>query len=116
MHTGMPAKTAANVAKLVPGYQVQYSTLALVLGIAGTVAWLAWYVGARRDTAMRYGKTWCCQPVAWPLCWLLFLTLWLPVLDQARSYRLLLSRVTCRGPSQRVHPCARRISGPADWA
>ncbi|HEX5311515.1 hypothetical protein [Aquabacterium sp.] len=106
MHTGMPAKTAANVAKLVPGYQVQYSTLALVLGIAGTVAWLAlvrWRT-ARHSHALWKSLVLPAGGVA--LCWLLFLTLWLPVLDQARSYRLLLSRV------QAVVPASECIHAP----
>ncbi len=104
MHTGMPAKTAANVAKLVPGYQVQYSTLALVLGIAGTVAWLGlvrWRT-ARHSHALWKSLVLPAGGVA--LCWLLFLTLWLPVLDQARSYRLLLSRVQAVAPaSECIH-------------
>lgn len=93
MHTGMPAKTAANVSKLVPGYHAHFSMLALILGAIGTVLWLGlvrWRTG-RHTHALWKSLVLPAGGVA--LCWLLFLTLWLPVLDQARSYRLLLNRV-----------------------
>jgi len=41
MYTGVPAKMASNVAKLVPGYSPHFSWLALALSAAGTVLWLA---------------------------------------------------------------------------
>ncbi len=104
IHTGMPAKTAANVSKLVPGYQAQFSLLALVLGAVGTLLWLGlvrWRTG-RHTHALWKSLVLPAGGVA--LCWLLFLTLWLPVLDQARSYRLLLNRVRVFVPqSECIH-------------
>src|SRR5690606_8065404 len=41
MHTGWPAKTASNVAKLVPDYSAEFSWARLAFAIAGTLAWLA---------------------------------------------------------------------------
>ena len=93
-----------------PGYQVQYPPWRWSWALPARVAWLGLYVGARRDTAMR-PKARCCQPVAWPLCWLAALT-WLPVLDQARSYRPPLSRVQ---RASEVHPCQAH-QWPLDWA
>jgi hypothetical protein len=94
MHRGVPVKIAANVAKLVPGIQPQFSWLALVLAAAATLVWLAL---VRWRTARQAHALW--KSLVLPaggvaLCWLLFMTLWLPLLDQARSYRLLLSRIT----------------------
>src|SRR4029078_10290005 len=43
MQTGTPAKLAANVAKLSPGYANTFSGVALILALAGTLAWL-WLV------------------------------------------------------------------------
>lgn len=104
VHTGMPAKTAANVSKLVPGYQAHFSWLALVLGAVGTLLWLGlvrWRTG-RHTHALWKSLVLPAGGVA--LCWLLFLTLWLPVLDQARSYRLLLNRVRVFVPqSECIH-------------
>ncbi|MDE2076916.1 MAG: hypothetical protein KGI91_07575 [Burkholderiales bacterium] len=93
MQTGKPAKTAANVAKLVPGYQSYFSIPALVFALIGSVLWLAlvrWRTG-RHTHALWKSLVLPAGGVA--LCWLLFLTLWLPVIDQSRSYRLLLTRV-----------------------
>lgn len=93
MQTGKPVKIAANVAKLVPGYQASFSYVALVLALLGTVLWLGL---VRWRTARQAHALW--KSLVLPaggvaLCWLLFMTLWLPLLDQAKSYRLLLSRL-----------------------
>ncbi|RRS05548.1 hypothetical protein EIP75_04900 [Aquabacterium soli] len=93
MHTGWPAKTAANVAKLVPGYTAEVSWVALGFAMLGTLAWL---LLVRWRTARHRAALW--KSLVLPaggvaLVWLLLMSLLLPVLDQARSYRLLLDRV-----------------------
>lgn len=93
MHTGWPAKTAANAAKLVPGYSADFSWVRLVLAVIGTLAWL---LLVRWRTARHQAALW--KSLVLPaggvaLAWLLLMTLWLPLLDQARSYRLLLERI-----------------------
>jgi hypothetical protein len=98
MHTGSPVKVAANVAKLVPGYQAHFSWVALIAALIGTVLWLAL---VRWRTARQAHALW--KSLVLPaggvaLCWLLFMSLWLPLLDQARSYRLLMSRVSPQIP------------------
>ena len=67
VQTGVPAKPAANVARLAPGFTPQFSALALALGAgwqrdagSGSCA------GAPGGTAMRCGRAWCCPRVAWP--------------------------------------------------
>ncbi len=99
MHTGRPAKIAANVAKLVPGYESVFSWVGLVPAVIGTVLWLAL---VRWRTSRQTHALW--KSLVLPaggvaLCWLLFMTLWLPLLDQARSYRLLLNRVASSIPA-----------------
>ena len=93
MHEGVPLKVAANVAKLVPGIQPQFSWPALVAALIGTVLWLGL---VRWRTARQAHALW--KSLVLPaggvaLCWLLFMTLWLPLLDQARSYRLVMVRM-----------------------
>ena len=93
MHTGWPQRTAVRVGKLVPGFTPEFSLLPLVIGIAATLAWLA---VVRWRTARHQHALW--KSLVLPaggvaLGWLLLMTLWLPVLDQARSYRLLLERL-----------------------
>jgi hypothetical protein len=86
LQTGVPAKPAANVAKLAPGFEPSFSALAFVAALAATVAW-AWLVKWR--TGRHRAVIW--KSLVLPaggaaLCWLLLMTLWLPVLDFARSY------------------------------
>lgn len=87
MHTGVPAKPAANVAKLAPGYVAQFSLWALVPALMATAAWL-WLV--RWRTSRQRAALW--RSLVLPaggvvLTWTLLMTLWLPMLDYARSYR-----------------------------
>jgi len=94
VQTGQPERTAANVLKLVPGAAVSFSLVPLVFAALGTALWL-WLV--RWRTARRTHALW--KSLVLPaggvaLCWLLTMTLLLPLLDQARSYRLLMSRIS----------------------
>lgn len=87
MQTGVPAKPAANVARLAPGFVPQFSGIALVVAIASTLAWL-WLV--RWRTARHRTELW--RSLVLPaggvlLAWSLLMTLGLPLLDYARSYR-----------------------------
>lgn len=104
MHTGFPAQPAINVSRLAPGFVPEFSIFALGIALLATVAWanlVKWRTGRH-------------QPVLWKsmalpaggatLCWLLIMTLWLPVLDFARSYAPLVAKVgSMMGQTQCVH-------------
>ena len=86
MQTGVPAKPAANVARLAPGFVAQFSWLALLAALAGTLAWLwlvRWRTGRHRSALW---KSLVLPASGVALTWLLLMTLWLPLLDYARSY------------------------------
>lgn len=86
VQTGIPAKPAANVARLLPGFESSFSLLSLLLASLGTLAW-AWLVRWRTGHHRRALWKSLILPaggVAWS--WLLAMTLWLPILDYARSY------------------------------
>ena len=87
MQTGVPAKPAANVAKLAPGFVPQFSALALVVALAATVGWCSrvWWRAARNRAPI--WKSLVLPASGAALGWLLLMTLWLPLLDYARSYR-----------------------------
>ncbi|MCI5069028.1 hypothetical protein, partial [Acidovorax sp.] len=93
MQTGVPAKPAANVAKLAPGFVPQFSALALVVALAATAGWcsLVWW-RASRDRAPIW-KSLVLPASGAALGWLLLMTLWLPLLDYARSYKPQVQRV-----------------------
>lgn len=86
MQTGFPAKPAANVAKLAPGFVPQFSLLALIVALAATAGWIAlvWW-RASRDRAPIW-KSLVLPAGGAALGWVLLMTLWLPLLDYARSY------------------------------
>lgn len=93
MQTGVPAKTAANVAKLAVGFRAPFSIGLLLLAVVGSVAWLAlvrWRTG-QHQAALWKSLVLPAGGVA--LCWLLLMTLWLPLLDYGRSYRPVIERV-----------------------
>ncbi len=98
MQTGVPAKPAANVAKLAPGFEAQFAALPLLLALAGTLAWLflvRWRSGRNRHPLW---KSMVLPAGGVALCWLLLMTLWLPLLDYARSYRPLVARLAVMAP------------------
>ena len=94
MQTGFPPKPAANVAKLAPGFVPQFSALALAVALAATAGWcyLVWWRAARNRAPI--WKSLVLPAGGAALCWLLLMTLWLPLLDYARSYRAQVQGVT----------------------
>ncbi|MDH5539796.1 MAG: hypothetical protein OEY03_10345 [Rhizobacter sp.] len=93
MHTGFPAKPAANVAKLAEGFTPVFSAPALVFAVLASLAWLwlvQWRTGRNRHPLW---KSLVLPASGVALCWLLLMTLLLPPLDHARSYRSLIARI-----------------------
>ncbi len=106
MQTGVPAKPAANVAKLAPGFEASFSPIALAVAVAGTLAWLwllRWRTGRHREALW---KSLVLPAGGVALCWLLLMTLWLPLLDHARSPRPLVARL------QQLVPADACIAAP----
>jgi 4-amino-4-deoxy-L-arabinose transferase-like glycosyltransferase len=98
MQTGVPAKPAANVARLAPEFQPGFSALALAFAALGTLAWVwlvRWRTGRHRHPLW---KSLVLPAGGVAVCWLLLMTLWLPLLDHARSYRPLLTRIAEQVP------------------
>jgi len=86
MQTGVPAQPAANVAKLAPGFQPVFSLGLFLLAGVATLCWVwlvSWRVGRHREAIW---KSMVLPAAGATLCWLLLMTLWLPLLDFARSY------------------------------
>jgi len=97
--TGLPKTAANSVARLVRGFEAKVSLPELVFAILGTLAWL-WLV--RWRTSQHRAAMW--KSLVLPaggvaLCWLLAMTLWLPAIDHARSYRPLIERISRNLPA-----------------
>ncbi len=98
MMTGVPAKPAANVARLAPGFVPEFSLVLFLLGAAATAAWLwlvSWRVGRHREAIW---KSLVLPAAGATLCWLLLMTLWLPLLDFGRSYGPISRRIATLVP------------------
>ena len=94
MQTGTPAKPAGNVARLAPEFVPEFSIGAFALALAATVAWAAlvrWRTGYHRAAIW---KSLVLPAGGAVLCWLLLTTLWLPLLNYARSYAPLVQKIT----------------------
>jgi hypothetical protein len=92
MQTGSPARWSANISKLQPGFEPSFSALALAFALGGTAAWVAlvrWRTGRSRHPLW---KSLVLPAGGVTACWLLLMTLWLPLLDHARSPRPLIER------------------------
>ena len=86
MQTGVPRQPAANVARLAPGFEPSFAWFAFLMAIGATLAWgwlVKWRTGAHRTALW---KSLVLPAGGATLCWLLLMTLWLPLLDYARSY------------------------------
>jgi hypothetical protein len=99
VQTGTPAKPAANVAKLAPGFEPSFSWIALGVALLGTLAWVGvvrWRTGRHQEALW---KSLVLPAGGVALCWLLLMTLWLPLLDYARSARPWVERVAAHVPA-----------------
>ncbi len=93
MQTGFPPQPAANVARLAPGFEAGFTILPFVFATLATLAWawlVKWRVGRHRAAIW---KSLVLPAGGAALCWLLLTTLWMPLLDFARSYESQVRRV-----------------------
>lgn len=87
LETGIPQQPALNVYRLVPGYIHQFQILPLIAAIFATAFWIklvVWRVG-RHPSAI--WKSLILPAGGTSLCWVLLMSLWLPFLDHAMSYK-----------------------------
>ncbi len=100
IQTGFPAQPAANVLKLAPGFQAHFNAPALLIGLCGSISWVwlvHWRAGQNRHALW---KSMILPAGGVALCWLLLMSLWLPLLDYARSMRPLVQKVLQHIPAE----------------
>ncbi|MCD6078232.1 MAG: putative rane protein, partial [Ramlibacter sp.] len=86
LQTGVPAKPAANVFKLAPGFTPSFSLVPFVVALVATIAWIALVRWRTKRSRHAIWKSLVLPAAGAALGWLLIMTLWLPALDYARSY------------------------------
>ncbi|CAB5661988.1 Uncharacterised protein [Delftia tsuruhatensis] len=124
MQTGLPAKPAANVARLAPQFVHEFSLTAFLIAVAATAAWcvlVAWRTSRNRAAIW---KSLVLPASGTTLAWLLLMTLWLPLLDHARSFEPQIRQVLLKLPKDddcvqtyglpRAHIAALRYYGNLD--
>ena len=91
MMTGYPSQPSANVARLAPGFTAEFAPLAFAVALLATLVWawlVKWRVGRHRAAIW---KSLVLPAGGAALCWLLLMTLWMPLLDFAQSYNRLVT-------------------------
>lgn len=97
--TGYPAPIAANVARYIPGFEVQFEWLTLIIALVITGLWL-WVVQWRTSRAPKV--IWRCLVISaagTTLMWVLLMTLWLPTINYAKTYRFVAERLVQAVPA-----------------
>ncbi|MCB4785779.1 MULTISPECIES: hypothetical protein [unclassified Delftia] len=124
LQTGIPAKPAANVARLAPQFTPEFSVFSFAVAVAATLAWcvlVAWRTSRNRAAIW---KSLVLPASGATLGWLLLMTLWLPLLDHARSFEPQMRQVLAELPKDgscvqtyglpRAHIAALRFYGDID--
>ncbi len=94
MQTGIPPQPAANVVRLAPGFVHSFLVAPFLFAVLATLAWawlVHWRVGRHRAAIW---KSLVLPAGGAALCWLLLMTLWLPLLDFARGYSLMARQIS----------------------
>jgi hypothetical protein len=107
MQTGTPAVTARNVVREAPDFVPSLSLTGLAIAAIAFAGWLAlvrWRTSRHR---IELWKSLVLPAAGVTLCWLLLMTLWLPLLDHRMSYGPLLERMRAAHPDIR---CVQTVS------
>lgn len=93
LQTGWPAQPAINVSRLTPGYESEFEWIHTIVAIVMTAIWgrlVLWRLG--RNPRFIW-KSLVLPAAGALLCWVLLMTLWMPLLNYARSYKPLAIQV-----------------------
>jgi len=94
MQTGVPRQAQINVLRQAPGFEASFSPDVFLIALAATLVWawlVMWRVG-RHQSAIWKSLVLPAGGAAW--CWLLLMTLWMPLLDFVRSYTVVVHNVS----------------------
>ncbi|WP_237218949.1 hypothetical protein [Rhodoferax aquaticus] len=92
MQTGFPSQPASNVARLAPGFTPSFSWWEFFVACAATMVWVwlvHWRVGRHRAAIW---KSLVLPASGASLCWLLLMTLWMPLLNYGLGYTVLVNK------------------------
>ncbi len=96
--TGFPKTTADNVARYIPGFVAKFSWIELIVALIITALWVA---VIRWRTSRSPKAIWRCVVISaagTTLMWGLLMSLWLPTIDYAKTYRHVANRLVAAVP------------------
>ena len=93
MTTGVPAKPAANVARLVPSFEPAFSWLLFIPAVAVSAAWIGMIVWRLGRSQVALWKPVVLSASGAMLCWTLLMTLWLPLLNHGMGLAPISQRI-----------------------
>ena len=108
MMTGMPSKLAHNFVKMAPGFNAQFDVLPFLAALALTLAWL--YLAFFTAPSPTRGVTRWAAGVT--LLWGTVATLWLPWVDNIRSYRSVALQLKSTLPANAGCIAQRELAAP----
>lgn len=93
MMTGVPSKPAANIARLAPNFVAEFSGLLFVPALLATLAWLVMIVWRVSRAQLALWKPVVLSASGAMLCWVLLMTLWLPLLNHGMGLSPISKRI-----------------------
>lgn len=104
MQIGWPQTPASNVARLAPEFKASFSLSALIISLLASFTW-AWLVAWRtRRHRSAIWKSLVLPAGGAALCWLLLMTLWLPLLNFMLGYKAWTDKITSEIETQTGRP------------
>ena len=94
MQTGFPRQAAANALRQAPGFEASFSMAEFLIALGATLVWarlVHWRAGRHRAALW---KSMVLPAGGAALCWVLLMTLWMPLLDFVRSYTVVVRNVS----------------------
>lgn len=93
MMTGIPAKPAANIARLAPSFNAEFSWVVFIPALAVTTGWVAMIAWRVSRAQIALWKPVVLSASGAVLCWVLLMTLWLPLLNHGMGLAPLSQRI-----------------------
>lgn len=99
MMTQTPASLAKNIAKKVPGFIPEFSWIGFIVALTATILWLAIVRWRTSRAPKAIWRAVVISAAGTTLTWVLLMTLWLPTINYAKTYRQVAERLVKAIPS-----------------
>ena len=107
--TGVPARSAARVYRLLEGYTPRFEWVPFLIGLAASAGWLVLVRWRTSRLPPAIWKSMILPAGGVTMCWVMLTSLWLPALNYARSYETVASRVALAvGRDSAPPPCIQQ--------